>query len=224
MTVRRTGVLIGAATALALLVLPGCAPASHSTGAATSEPSATSAPAPSAPTPSPEPVEPTTLVLGGESAVLTATAGTVGDYPYGAPADQLLASLTTILGAPETVVHQGEKCVNDSVDSVWGGLTVSYYGMDAASAPQLQVTVRDDVAGLVVESSHGARVGGSWPEFLSTIPDAPMTTGEYQGRTWGQAIDGNYAAWGAAAGALVNTDDSATIDMIVAPLDLGHDC
>lgn len=235
MSIRRRAAFIGAAATIALFALAGCAPAGGSAAGATSTPRAsapptttpTTTPASSSPTPvpAPDPAVPPTLVLGGESAALTAADGTLGDYPYGGPADVLLASLTAVLGAPETVVHQGEKCVTDSVENVWGGLRVAYDGMDPVATPLVRFSVQGDVGGgLVVESPHGARVGGSWPEFAASIPDAPMTTGEYEGATWVDVIDGGYSAWGATAGTLVNTDDSVTITSITAPNDLGHDC
>lgn len=229
MTTRRTRTLLGGAAILVLAALTACAGPS----AATSTPAPTRAVAAAEPTPSATPTPPAdpapaadaTIVLGGPALSVTDASGALlGEYAYEGPADGVVMTLTSILGPPQTLVHQNEKCIADSVDNVWGGMTLNYLGLDAAGSTAFQVSVLGDVPGADVETPFGARVGESWPDYLVQVADHPSTTGVYEGLTWVELIDSEYAPWGATAGTLVHTDDSATISWISAPTDLGHDC
>jgi hypothetical protein len=166
-----------------------------------------------------------TIVLGGPALSVSDPSGALlGEYAYEGPADGAVSSLTTLLGAPQTLVHQNEKCIADSVDNVWGGMTLNYLGMDAAGSTAFRVFVRDAVPSADVQTPFGARVGESWPDYFAQVADHPSTTGVYEGLTWVELIDSEYTPWGATAGTLVHTDDSVTISSITAPTDLGHDC
>lgn len=229
MTTRRTRPLLGGAAILVLAALTACAgPSTATSTPAPTRAVATAEPTPSAtPTPpaDPAPAADATIVLGGPGLSVTDASGALlGEYAYEGPADGVVTSLTTILGPPQTLVHQNEKCIADSVDNVWGDMTLNYLGLDATGSTAFRVSVRGAVPGADVETPFGARVGGSWPDYFAQVADHPSTTGVYEGLTWVELIDSEYTPWGATAGTLVHTDDSATISWISAPTDLGHDC
>lgn len=233
MTTRRTRTLLGGAAILVLVALTACVGPSTSTPTSTPAPTRTVAapePTPSTTQTPPAPADPApvaagSIVLGGPAlSVSDASGAPQGEYAYEGPADGVVTSLTALLGPPQTLVHQNEKCIADSVDNVWGGMTLNYLGLDAAGSTAFRVSVRGAVPGADVQTPFGARVGESWPDYVAQVADHPSTTGVYEGLTWVELIDSEYTPWGATAGTLVRTDDSATISWITAPTDLGHDC
>ena len=217
---------VGGIVALALFSLTACVGNTSSTptpSAAISTPSATSPS--STPAAEPTPAEPIEIVLGGSTvSVADGSGAPVGDFDYQATAVGVVSSLTSLLGAPQTVVHQNEKCVADSVDNVWGGLTLSAIGPDVQDSVAFHILVTGDVPGAIIETQNGARVGASWPEYFAGVSDHASTTGEFEGKTWVEVIDSPIPTIGPNSGTLVNTADSAVISYIAAPSDLGHDC
>ncbi|MGW4929399.1 hypothetical protein ACWEOH_09615 [Agromyces sp. NPDC004153] len=179
MTLRRA--LFALAAVAATITMSACVPGAADGGSPTPTASATSVPEPT-PTPSPEPVAASITVSAEAIAVLDEGGGTLVSFDYFTPPTDVIAGLSTYLGAPVDSQYPGGLESAPGTVHEWGGLSIMDPDEPDAAAPYsagywVHVTT-PDANGFPVStpagigSPSGVRVGD--PFTSVTILDEPV--------------------------------------------------
>ncbi len=170
----------------------------------------------------PEPAPAGSIVFGAE-ALEVRTDGSTVLYPYGKGAADAIASVSSLLGAPQSSVHVPvSKCQPDETTVTWSTMTLEYESVDPAAAAWFRVQTRTVSVQVGISSPNGARVGDAWASYAGSLAGHPNSTGDYQGKTYTGIVD-SASLKAPTYGTIVDGVDG-TITGITAQSDLHADC